>query len=409
MSDTEKPSPFAPGNARKSSITLSTEQSAARDAILKWWKYKPKQIFTVAGYAGVGKSSVVNQVIEDLQLTGDEVAFVTFTGKASLVLTNKGVPAITIHRLIYAPIIQKYRDGMGREKERVTGFKLKNEESLDDTRLIVVDEVSMVGAKLLADLASYKIPMLVLGDPEQLPPVQDNGNKLLDTPDVFLTEIHRQAAGNPILWASAMIRQGYTIPYGVYGGGSGVGDSPLTVVPRSYITPEHLVAADQVLCGRNETRRFLNERMRQQLGFSGLPQPSDKVICLKNNWDEASTTMAPLVNGWIARVTKLGSVNRGGRTCTLSMEDWDDAKNQFHALEVNLDYFETETGSKEKPNTHSKVEQFDFGNAVTVHKYQGSEAANIIYIHEPFGGEVNSRRLAYTGATRASRRLVYVY
>lgn len=390
-----------------SKIQLAPEQQRGRDDILKWWKHKSKQVFVVAGFAGTGKSTIVNQVIEDLGLSAASVAFVTYTGKASLVLTKKGVPAITIHRLIYIPIVQKYRDGSGRERERVTGFKLRKDNELEDLSLIVVDEVSMVGEKLFADLAGFGVPMLVLGDPEQLPPVKDTGNKLLDRPDVFLQEIHRQAASNPILWASMLLRQGHELPYGAYGAVNG-GAAPLLVVPPSYVTVEMMVAADQVICGRNDTRHRLNRTMRTHQGFTGLPQVGDKVICLKNNWDEASTTFAPLVNGWLARVTQCGAVNRKSRTIVLSVEDWDDPKNQFHALEVNLDYFESEAGVTEKPNTHSKVEQFDFGNAVTTHKFQGSEADNVIYVHEPFGGDVQSRRLAYTGATRAAKTLVFV-
>lgn len=406
-----EPSDLAPVLApkEKPSVVLAPQQVKARDIVLKWYHEREKHVCTVAGYAGTGKSTIVENVIECLELSKKQVAFVTFTGKASLVLNSKGVPATTIHKLIYIPIIVKYRDAQGRERERVSGFRLVRAEELEKEgiKLIVIDEVSMVGGKLLADVLSFGIPILALGDPEQLPPVQDTGNRLLDKPDAFLTEIHRQAADNPILWASMVVRQGYTLPYGVYGG-TVVGEAPLSVIPRHYLTAELLLAADQVICGRNETRRYLNTFMRKQLGREGLPVTGDKLICLKNNWDEASTTFAPLVNGWIGRVLQFGRVNRGGRTCVLSVEDWDDPANQFHSIEANLDFFEADPDSAEKPNTHSKVEQFDFGNAITTHKSQGSEFGSVVYVHEPFGNSEFARRLEYTGITRAVRRLTIV-
>jgi exodeoxyribonuclease-5 len=407
-------------SAVQSGFSLSPEQDAARAAILRWWKSassataatraaRGSQIFCVAGYAGTGKSTIVKAVVAELGLPDAAVAYVTFTGKAALVLNRKGTPAVTIHRLIYIPVITKYIDKDGRPKEKVSGFKLRkpDDESLGTISLIVVDEVSMVGGSLLSDLLSFGIPVLALGDPGQLPPVLDNGNRLSEKADVFLTKVHRQAADNPILWASMRIREGHSLPYGVYGG-THPGDAPLSVVPQSYITHEMLAAADQVICGRNETRQFLNQGMRTFLGRSGLPEVGDKLICLKNNWTEASSTLAPLINGWLGRVSKLGRVDRRRRTCILNVEDWDDSANEFFALETNLDFFEQAKGSTEKPNTHSKVEHFDYGYAITCHKSQGSEFDSVVYVHEPFGGADIARKLLYTGITRASRSLVIV-
>ena len=56
----------------------------------------------------------------------------------------------------------------------------------------------------------------------------------------------------------------------------------------------------QVICDRNETRRFLNQSMRQYFGLSGRPVKGDKLICLKNNWNEASTDLSLLINGCLA-------------------------------------------------------------------------------------------------------------
>ena len=63
----------------------------------------------------------------------------------------------------------------------------------------MIDECSMVDAELARDLLSFGKPILVLGDPFQLPPVKGGGYFTESPPDVMLTEIHRQAEDNPII------------------------------------------------------------------------------------------------------------------------------------------------------------------------------------------------------------------
>jgi cell division transport system ATP-binding protein len=65
--------------------------------------------------------------------------------------------------------------------------------------LVIIDECSMVDAELGRDLLSFGKPVLVLGDPAQLPPVKGGGFFTDAEPDVMLTEVHRQAADNPII------------------------------------------------------------------------------------------------------------------------------------------------------------------------------------------------------------------
>ena len=181
-------------------ITLTKKQS---DAIkIMSTKFGNKDPITViAGYAGSGKTSIINYFIENNDLM-DKTRFVTFTGKASLVLRNKGLPATTIHKLIYDAFKNK----------RTGKFYFRKKATLDPSiKLLVVDEVSMVPANLLRDLMSFEIPIIALGDPGQLEPIgEDNG--LLKNPDFFLDEIHRQAKDNSIIRLSMMVRQGKPLP-----------------------------------------------------------------------------------------------------------------------------------------------------------------------------------------------------
>ena len=99
-------------------------------------RYRHKEPYTViAGPAGSGKSSLVRFIIDALDLPEDKVVYITYTGKASLVLRNKGCSnAITAHKLLY------------HAKEKPDGtFEFKPKKHLDyDYKIIVLDECSML-------------------------------------------------------------------------------------------------------------------------------------------------------------------------------------------------------------------------------------------------------------------------
>ena len=103
------------------------------------------------------------------------------------------------------------------------------------------------------------MPLLVLGDPAQLPPIQGGGFFTEAEPDVMLTEVHRQAADNPIIRLSMDIRAGEYLEPGRYG--------ETEVVAKADLDPQRVLEADQVLVGRNATRRAYNMRMRERRGF----------------------------------------------------------------------------------------------------------------------------------------------
>ena len=64
---------------------------------------------------------------------------------------------------------------------------------------------------------SFEVPLLVLGDPAQLPPIQGGGFFTDAEPDAMLTEVHRQARDNPIVRLSMDIREGRSLAPGQYG------------------------------------------------------------------------------------------------------------------------------------------------------------------------------------------------
>lgn len=386
-------------------VELTDEQMNVVCDILEWFENKrhKKQIMTVGGYAGVGKSTVVKAAIEALDLPPERVGYVTFTGKAALVLQMKGNNAQTIHSLIYEPILVSFTHPVTKLKGvRVAGFKKR--EVLEDYDLLVLDEVSMVSSKLIDDIKSFGVPMLALGDPAQLPPVMGVDNKLLLTPDAFLKQIHRQAADNPILWATMQIREGRPVPYGRHG-------DNLVVIPKHEVTIEQKLWADQIICCTHKERNKINTELRAHRGFTGLPKLGEKLICKKNNWDEVSFGehfAVPLVNGLMVKVLRDVrsdyDVHESSRMVYLNVEALHDPTAQFLSVEANLDYFDPIPGYVPSPEGNHNA--FDFGDAITCHSSQGSEFDNVLFINDGFGHWIQQQQLLYTGASRAAKNLI---
>ena len=107
--------------------------------------------------AGTGKSTLVKFIISALDIDPKDVCYVAYTGKASLVLKEKGCPnAMTAHRLLYTSYPRK--DGT---------FYHKPKRPLDQNyKLIVVDEISMLPKEMWDLLLSHHIYVIALGDPE---------------------------------------------------------------------------------------------------------------------------------------------------------------------------------------------------------------------------------------------------
>ena len=259
---------------------FTPHQDDALKAVGDWLKAKPgangtPQVFRLFGYAGTGKTTLAKHLAESVD---GKVKFAAFTGKAALVMRGKGCEgASTIHSLIYR----------ARESgEEVPSFDLWDEAPASKAKLIVIDECSMVDAELGRDLMSFGVPLLVLGDPAQLPPIQGGGFFTEAEPDVMLTEVHRQAAGqsdHPAVDGHPRRRR--------------ISSPAATARPRwsrkADLDPQRVLDADQVLVGRNATRRAYNLRMRERRGF-------DRARCRRpaTSWSACATTASKgLFNG----------------------------------------------------------------------------------------------------------------
>ena len=281
---------------------FSPQQDHALQAVDTWLSSEPGSngtpaIFRLFGYAGTGKTTLARHIAEGID---GEVKFAAFTGKAASVMRAKGCDkASTIHSLIYR----------ARESgEEIPSFDLWDEAPASKADLIIIDECSMVDAELGRDLMSFGVPMLVLGDPAQLPPISGGGFFTEHEPDVMLTEVHRQAQDDPIIRLSMDIRAGEYLEPGRYG--------ETEVVAKADLDPARVLEADQVLVGRNVTRRNYNSRMRERRGFTeALPAAGDKLVCLRNNRKKG------LFNGSLWTVKERGGRKTGIMTMRIMPDD----------------------------------------------------------------------------------------
>lgn len=371
-------------------MSWSPQQEAAIKAVNAWLRDpNGPQVFRLFGFAGTGKTTLAKAMAEGVK--GD-VLYACFTGKAALVLRKKGcVGASTIHSLIYKPIED--------EETGITKFILNADSPAGRAGLLIIDEVSMVGEELARDLLSYGTRVLVLGDPAQLPPVKGEGFFINSEPDVMLTEVHRQAADNPIIRMSMDVREGRGLQVGTYG------DS--RVVRRREIGKdamrEIVVASDQLLCGMNKTRQSFNERIREIHGRAGLakqhhPVAGERLVCLRNNRDLG------LLNGGLWEVTKVTARHSLIEIGAKSLD------------EPNLPHIETKVPEEFFAGTEKsldwkmlkRVDQFTYGYALTVHKSQGSQWDNVLLFDESDVFREDRDKHLYTGITRAAERITVV-
>jgi ATP-dependent exoDNAse (exonuclease V) alpha subunit len=369
---------------------FTPQQENALKAVGDWLGAKPgtngtSQVFRLFGYAGTGKTTLATHIAD---AADGEVKFAAFTGKAASVMRGKGCRgASTIHSLIYR----------ARESgEEIPSFDLWDEAPASKAELIIIDECSMVDAELGRDLLSFGVPVLVLGDPAQLPPIQGGGFFTEAEPNAMLTEVHRQAQDDPIVRLSMEIRAGEYIEPGRY--------VETEILRKNDLDPERVLEADQVLVGRNVTRRAYNARMRERRGFTDeMPSAGDKLVCLRNNRKKG------LFNGGLWTVKERSGRKGSAKAGILTMRLLPDDETATRGIKVSV-RAECFSGGIEQVDwpRRKPYDEFDYGYVLTVHKAQGSQWNDVVLFDESFAFPDSGGRWLYTGVTRAAKKLTLV-
>lgn len=472
-------------------LTYSDDQAEAHDAIAealrgagidldKGTLLPPREgqtrVMAVIGKAGSGKTLLLAKLYHALEEAGLEVvsgdwegrkrrdkrtlAILAPTNKAASVLRNRGVPATTIHRILYTPVydpeyekIAEWLAGNGerpeveglteqaldrahafyqnnksipgalaaaglRGSDFITGWK-RREEPLD---VGFVDEASMLDAKQMEDLQEIFPTLILFGDPAQLAPVNQSGAMVFETlPEpakLVLSRVHRQDADNPILdLAHALADPALEFHHFV----TMIEDAARRDdrVQWAERVEVDLMARSPVLVWRNATRIRLIHAFRKVHGapetalLEGEPLICDGIeLPMKHRKKRLDLEARGLIKG--AQVVYLGPGRKPGfsRLHVMGAEE-----PQVSAASI----VKIEKPDEEEPFIPFAANMgatFLHGAAVTIHKAQGSQWPTVqvfapdLYAAARMGrseaGQPLWKRLAYVAITRAEERLCWV-
>jgi exodeoxyribonuclease-5 len=472
-------------------LTLSSDQAEAYDQISTILKgagvdldeslLLPPQggknsVAAVMGKAGSGKTLLLAELVNALTEAGLKVVSGDFEGrkskdartlavlaptnKAASVLRNRGVPATTIHRILYSPVYdpeyEKIAEWLAENGERpsiegltdealdraygfyqqnksipgalaaaglrgsdfITGWKRRD----DPLDVGLVDEASMLDDKQFEDLKEIFPTLVMFGDPAQLAPVNQSGSmvfdKLPETSKFTLSRIHRQDADNPILdlaHALADPELGFEDFERLVEAKSREDDR---VVYAQRVEVD-LMARSPVLVWRNATRvRLINAFRLVQGAPEDMLLEGEPLICdgielpMKHRKKRLDLEARGLIKG--AQVVYLGPGRKPGfsRLHVMGAED-----PQVSAASI----VKIEKPDEEEPFIPFAARMgatFLHGAAVTIHKAQGSQWENVqvfapdLFVAARMGrveaGQPLWKRLAYVAITRAQERLYWV-
>lgn len=350
-------------------ITLTDEQEAASSMIFEYLGDKEPGQFSMQGYAGSGKTTVLADVAADLP----NAILCTLTGKAASVLRRKtGLPVSTIHAAFYR-LVEQSRDKMGRVRLR---FDVTHERGQLADKIVLIDESSMVSHEMARDIIDTGSKIVACGDPGQLPPV--TGARFFSHANVTLQTIHRQALESPIIRQAHRVRneQHY------------LDDGEAFQVLKRALTDEEVLKADVILCHTNATRYAANLHARNVRGFiQPNPQVGEPIMCLKN------AQQFGIFNGAVYELTAPFLPG----DCDISID--------VDGTNTRIPWVTFNGIPSAVPDHVEPLTSFDFGYAMTVHKSQGSEWPRVILIDEYFRRQERAAWL-YTGISRASEQII---
>lgn len=463
---------------------LSAMQTHAIDEFLDWYEKIPKTwahchgasdcpkqphthgngqlapVTSIGGLAGTGKTTIMREL--DLLVRGEAVMG-TPTHKAAGVLRKKvgekqRERVRTYHSLTYVMtpnfrcsttnrLVSAIQDkctcvkpdgececplsflpcGAGAQHEcRITQeLKAERRVHLGGHRdLVIIDEASMLNLEQINDIRQFGVPVLLVGDHGQLPPIKGAMNPWIKDPKILLTEVHRQGADSGILQAAYDVRSNGRMTRAFYGG-------PKPDVARYPYSST--VASDLLLRFRpgpqgalitytNRLRARLNRVYHQKLvGGSDPVAPGDQVVALGGLPYEAARvvmdTNGPRATGEFLKVhngmtgTVLKTSVRGVVTeLTVALDDHPLAKPDQPVVILSGATPTAQYGADEalpfnSPLRPKGTHLWDLAYALTAHKAQGSEWPHVVIADQ---GPREYNRWMYTALTRAQKAAIVV-
>ncbi|MBL3562111.1 ATP-dependent DNA helicase [Rhodovulum sulfidophilum] len=433
-------------------------------------------VLAITGKAGSGKTLLLAELVRAAVEAGVEIvsgdyeskrrkerrtlAVLAPTNKAASVLRQRGVPATTIHRIIYTPVYdpeyEKIAEWLTGECDRpeieglteaaldraqafyasvasvpgalaaaglkgsdfIKGWK-RREDPLD---IGFVDEASMLDERQFDDLRELFPALVVFGDPAQLAPVNQSGQMVFDRlagPQTMeLHRIHRQETDNPILDLAHALAD----PEVDFERFERMVEEAAARDPRVELAPRvdsDLMARSPVLVWRNATRIRLIHAFRHAHGApADALLPGEPLICdgielpLKHRKKRIDLEARGLIKG--AQVIYVGPGRKPGFSIMHVIGAEDPRLSVASIVKIEM----PEEEEPFIPYAATMGAAFLHGAAVTIHKAQGSQWPAVqvfapdLYAASRAGrveaGQPLWKRLAYVAITRAEERLLWV-
>ena len=382
---------------------LSDDQREALVKVLE--SIERRQQTVLVGPAGSGKSTLTREIVS---LCERRSVLAAPTGKAALVLSGKsGRAASTIHRRLYGGAVY--------DREAGKLVFTRPDAACAPEELLIIDESSMVGTKLYADLLAHlprSARVLWVADKEQLPPVNDTWGPPLDEPTAELTQVHRQAAKSQIIRYCTAVREGR--------GDSWEANEYDERDPNLAVYGDLQSAVDWVVHARtmdddatlitytHKVREEINQRVRSALSLDAAKlSVGDKLVVRTNNH-----TLG-LMNGEVVTVRSISS------PLLLKNQVYSMELDEIPGLEILVDanhiekpaqaFQDWKQGMKKKEA--DRYLHVHYGQCLTVHSSQGSQWKKVGFIADSAYRRMKNqdretgRRFLYTAITRAEEAL----
>jgi exodeoxyribonuclease V len=280
--------------------------------------------------------------------------------------------------------------------------------------LIVVDEASMLTQSQVQDVRGFGVPVLLIGDHGQLPPVKAEMNPWMLQPDAVLQTNHRQADRTGIVQAALTVRAHGMLPLGSYGDGStAVIDlshpAALTLLDPTRFppSPERIVIA-----WTNRQRATVNRAFHG----AGPLRVGDRLISMQNHEDAPVMRVAGdggtqiggqalfVANGMAGPVLAVLGLNEraGIADVVIHLDDGDMPGDEGVMVRIALAQLgaEAQLPLVQRPRG---AQLWDYAYCITAHKAQGGEYREVIVLDQ---APMDYSRWMYTAVTRAKERLV---
>lgn len=192
-------------------ITFNDEQYEGIKKIRHWLKGEDNFLFTLAGYAGTGKTTCIKKILDEYR--GSVVVSAPTHKAKKVIIATTDVEGKTLHSLLgLRPDVD-----LDNYNPNFPQFEPIADPTIVDYDLVIIDEASMINLELYTLIIGitlyHKMKILFMGDPAQIPPVGEKMSAVFEQKEIELhqlTKIERQNQSNPLAIVYSDLRNNLT-------------------------------------------------------------------------------------------------------------------------------------------------------------------------------------------------------